>query len=523
MKPNKILAIAILLLTGTANFAQLGGILKKVKTTAASGNSNTGSGATQTSAETQAVCTFREGDRVEVNYREAWRKATVMQVSSAGRVQVQLDEGGPTMWMEANTVRAIDEPNRADEKKARMAKRPFKVGDIVEWTNSSGLMAFGEVTSVPNESQVNVYEDGNSSFLKNNTDVAISVPTTGKFKVGDKVAVVGLDGYDMATISQTTDHGYKLADANINLNQVWHEKNLYRFNEEQFTAATKPNADLLDKLQQVDNSKYGYFSMTGTELKTVLAKLEAMQNLLQPEKANLPLTPIYDWKKNPNYTLYLLQQHKHHIYLDICNGDTAVTATQALVNELEALPADYVELWKLGASPGTFMNFFALKNGYDEYDTKYKDYRNNRLACLEVLGKPEKNDFTLIKAAYEKKAAAVMTSIKTFSDNFKFEMNAHNPALEALAKAAFLKTEAGSTILKSWLVDPVYKIRSNSLGIPEYKYLLVHLLVQVPRFKTQFYVQVDVVCQYSGGGTYAAPKATHTPEQWTFKEYLTGK
>lgn len=510
----------ILLLTATSGFAQLGGILKKVKTTA---GSNTSNGTTQNSGETRSGGTFREGDRVEVNYREAWRKGTVMQMSSAGRVQAQLDEGGPAMWVEANTVRVIDEPNRADEKKARIANRPFKVGDVVEWTNSNGLVAFGEVTGIPGESQVDVYEDGNSTFLKNNSDITISVPTTGKFKVGEKVAVAGLDGYDMATISGITPKGYRLADANINLNQVWHEKNLYRFNEEQFNAATKPNADILDKLQSVDNSKYGYFSMTGNELKNLLIKIEAMQNVLQPEKANLPLTPIYDWKKNPNYALYLLQQHKHFIYIDICNGDTATTATQALINELETLPTDYVELWKLGATPGTFMNFFTLKNGYDEYDAKYKDYRNNRVACLEVLGKPEKNDFTLIKPVYEKKAAALIVSIKTFSDNFKFEMNAHNPALETLAKAAFLKTEPGAAILKSWLVDPVYKIRSNSLGIPEYKYLLVHLLVQVPKFKTQFYVQVDVVCQYSGGGTYAAPRATHTGQQWTFKEYLIGK
>ena len=521
MKSYKILVTAVLLLTATSNFAQLNSLLKKVKTTAGS-NSNTGSGTTQ-SGTTQSSGSLREGDRVEVNYRDAWRKGTVNQVSSAGRVQVQLDEGGPTMWVEANTVRAIDEPNRADAKKAIMEKRPFKVGDVVEWTNSSGLMAFGKVTSIPNETQVNVYEDGNSTFLKNNSDVMVSVPTTGKYKVGEKVAVVGLDGYDMATIREATANGYLLADANINLNQVWHEKNLYRFNEEQFNAATKPNAELLDNLQSDDNSKYGYFSMTGAELKTVLSKIEALQSILQPEKVNLPLTPIYEWKKNPNYALYLLQQHKHLIYLDICYGDTATTASQALVNELEALPTDYVELWKLGASTGTFMNFFTLKNGYDDYDAKYKDYRNNRVACLEVLGKPEKNDFTLIKPLYEKKAAAVMASIKTFSDNFKFEMNAHNPALEALAKAAFLKTEPGASVLKSWLVDPVYKIRSNSLGIPEYKYLLVHLLVQVPKFKTQFYVQVDVVCQYSGGGSYAAPVATHTDAQWTFKEYLIGK
>ena len=515
MKSVKSIPLMLILCISTTSFAQLNGILKKVKTTTAGSNSNT--------STTQSSGTFREGDRVEVNYREAWRKGTVNQVSSAGRVQVQLDEGGPTMWMEANTVRAIDEPNRADAKKVIMEKRPFKVGDVVEWMKDNGLMAFGEVTSIPNETQVNVYEEGNSPILKNNSDVNKSVPTTGKYKVGEKVAAVGLDGYDMATIREVTAKGYRLADANINLNQVWHEKNLYRFNEEQFNAATKPNAELLDNLQSDDNSKYGYFSMTGAELKSVLSKIEALQSILQPEKANLPLTPIYEWKKNPNYTLYLLQQHKNLIYLDICNGDTATTASQALMNELEALPTDYVELWKLGASTGTFMNFFTLKNGYDEYDAKYKDYRNNRVACLEVLGKPEKNDFTLIKPLYEKKAAAVMASIKTFSENYKFDMNAHNPALEALAKAAFLKTEPGAAILKSWLVDPVYKIRSNSLGIPEYKYLLVHLLVQVPKFKTQFYVQVDVVCQYSGGGTYTAPKATHTDVQWTNKEYLIGK
>ena len=515
MKSVKSIPLMLILCISTTSFAQLNGILKKVKTTTAGSNSNT--------STTQSSGTFREGDRVEVNYREAWRKGTVNQVSSAGRVQVQLDEGGPTMWMEANTVRAIDEPNRADAKKVIMEKRPFKVGDVVEWMKDNGLMAFGEVTSIPNETQVNVYEEGNSPILKNNSDVNKSVPTTGKYKVGEKVAAVGLDGYDMATIREARANGYLLGNANINLNQVWHEKNLYRFNEEQFNAATKPNAELLDNLQSDDNSKYGYFSMTGAELKSVLSKIEALQSILQPEKANLPLTPIYEWKKNPNYTLYLLQQHKNLIYVDICNGDTTTTASQALMNELEALPTDYVELWKLGASTGTFMNFFTLKNGYDEYDAKYKDYRNNRVACLEVLGKPEKNDFTLIKPLYEKKAAAVMASIKTFSENYKFDMNAHNPALEALAKAAFLKTEPGAAILKSWLVDPVYKIRSNSLGIPEYKYLLVHLLVQVPKFKTQFYVQVDVVCQYSGGGTYTAPKATHTDVQWTNKEYLIGK
>lgn len=515
MKSVKSIPLMLILCISTTSFAQLNGILKKVKTTTAGSNSNT--------STTQSSGIFREGDRVEVNYREAWRKGTVNQVSSAGRVQVQLDEGGPTMWMEANTVRAIDEPNRADAKKTIMEKRPFKVGDVVEWMKDNGLMAFGEVTSIPNETQVNVYEEGNSPILKNNSDVNKSVPTTGKYKVGEKVAAVGLDGYDMATIREARANGYLLGNANINLNQVWHEKNLYRFNEEQFNAATKPNAELLDNLQSDDNSKYGYFSMTGAELKSVLSKIEALQSILQPEKANLPLTPIYEWKKNPNYTLYLLQQHKNLIYVDICNGDTATTASQALMNELEALPTDYVELWKLGASTGTFMNFFTLKNGYDEYDAKYKDYRNNRVACLEVLGKPEKNDFTLIKPLYEKKAAAVMASIKTFSENYKFDMNAHNPALEALAKAAFLKTEPGAAILKSWLVDPVYKIRSNSLGIPEYKYLLVHLLVQVPKFKTQFYVQVDVVCQYSGGGTYTAPKATHTDVQWTNKEYLIGK
>ena len=97
MKAYKILVTAVLLLTATSNFAQLNSLLKKVKTTAGS-NSNTGSGTTQ-SGTTQSSGSFREGDRVEVNYRDAWRKGTVNQVSSAGRVQVQLDEGGPTMWM----------------------------------------------------------------------------------------------------------------------------------------------------------------------------------------------------------------------------------------------------------------------------------------------------------------------------------------------------------------------------------------------------------------------------------------
>ena len=521
MKVYKILITAILLFTTTSNFAQLNGLLKKVKTTSGS-NSNNSSSTTQSNT-TQSSGTFREGDRVEVNYREVWRKGTVNQMSSAGRVQVQLDEGGPTMWMEANTVRAIDEPNRADAKKALVEKRPYKVNDFVEWTNKNDLRSYGKVSSIPNETQVYVSEEGNSEILKNNSDVAKSIPGTGKFNVGERVAVVGLDGYDMATIREAGPGGYRLGDANINVSRLWHEKDLYRFNEEQFTAVTKPNADLLDKLQLVNNSKYGYFVMTGNELKAVLVKLEALQNKLQQEKANLPYTTKDGWKENPNYTLYLLQQHKQLIYVDICNGDTATTASQALMNELEALPTDYVELWKLGATTGTFMNFFTLKNGYDDYDAKYKDYRNNRVACLEVLGKPEKNDFTLIKPLYEKKAAAVMASIKAFSDDYKFEMNAHNPALEALAKAAFLKTEPGATVLKSWLVDPVYKIRSNSLGIPEYKYLLVHLLVQVPKFKTQFYVQVDVVCQYSGGGSYTAPKATHTDVQWTNKEYMIGK
>ncbi len=521
MKSKYFLITAILLLTATSNFAQLNGLLKKVKTTSGS-NSNTGSGATQTST-TQGSGTFREGDRVEVNYRELWRKGTVNQMSSAGRVQVQLDEGGPTMWMEANTVRAIDEPNRADVKKALVEKRPYKVNDFVEWTNKSDLRSFGKVSSIPNESQVYISEEGNSEILKNNSDVAKSIPGTGKFKAGERVAVVGLGGYDMATIREAGPGGYRLEDANINVSRLWHEKDLYRFNEESFKAVTAPIAALLDKLQAIAIEKYGYFSMTGSELKTALSKIEELQRVLQPERDNLPFTTKFEWKKNPNYALSLLQLHKELIYLDVCNGDTTITASQALVNELEALPTDYVELWKLGDTPGTFMNFFTLKNGYDDYDAKYKDYRNNRVACLEVLGKTEKNDFTLIKTTYDKKAAALMTSIKTFSDNFKFEMNAHNPALEALAKAAFLKTEPGASVLKSWLVDPVYKIRSNSLGIPEYKYLLVHLLVQVPKFKTQFYVQVDVVSQYSGGGSYAAPKATHTPEQWAYKEYLIGK
>ena len=57
--------------------------------------------------------------------------------------------------------------------------------------------------------------------------------------------------------------------------------------------------------------------MAGNELKTVLAKLETLQKTLQLEKANLPYTTKDGWKENPNYTLYLLQQHTAMFYLQI--------------------------------------------------------------------------------------------------------------------------------------------------------------------------------------------------------------
>jgi hypothetical protein len=400
----------------------------------------------------------------------------------------------------------------------------FVRGDIVEWTNEKypELTEHGEVNSVSGDN-VNLQWFGNGPITRTASTLTKATPNTGKFAVGDKIAVVTLDGYETAVIRESTKEGYRLGEANIDLSIPYHEKNLYKFDEANFLSVTKGQEDILDKLQYVENNKLGYLKFTGAEIKPTLTNLAALQNTLQPFKLTLPLTPIYEWKKNPNYTLYLLQQHKHLIYVDVCDGDTVTTASQRMIGELEALPTDYAELYKLGGLPGSFLNLFTLKNGFAEYEAKYKDWKANRADCLAALGKSEVNDFTPIKALFDKKAEALMNSIKAFSSTYKMEMNAHNAPLEALAKAAYIKDEPGSTVLKTWLVDPAWKIKYDAYNIPEYKYLLVHILAQTPRFKTQLYMAAEVVCMYEGGGKYSAPKAKVTENAWNFKEYLIGR
>ena len=402
----------------------------------------------------------------------------------------------------------------------------FKVGDIVEWTNKSNLMAFGIVRSVPNTTQINVYEDGNSTFLLNNIDVKMSIPSTGKYKIGEKVAVVGLDGYDIATVFDNSKNGYLVRDANINVNKLWHEKNLYKFDEEQFNTITKPVADLLQKFQFAENGKAGYLQFTGVEAKDALNKLATIRDVLQPQKLNLPLTPIYEWKKNPNYTLYLVQQARNLLYVDICTGDTTMTASELLKNNLENATTEAVsEKDEHGNYPTDFSKYFVSTKGYENFMAQWKEWAKNREDVLAVLGKPEKNDWNTLKAVYDKKNAEYMTKLAIYSKTYDLNIAGQNATYEAMARKTLQTQYPNLKIIKSWLTRNDFVVRKDSYNIPTVKFMFVHFLCTSPDYKTQIHTSVEIGAYYSNGKYGALYTLPASKEQYWGRigDFILGK